>query len=168
MCNTYLENTFSMEQNKKTVRLTRDELRNMVLECIAEGVERGTLDEGIFGGLAGLASKIGQKASNTAAAKGIKKAGQKMADTASKVGHNVAGAAKSAGEFAKKQASDLKMGYQAGSTKEEYEKVWATMKKWASKGYFGKGRQTASRLSGLRNSMQNSFKEQFGEDLILQ
>lgn len=170
-----------MEQNKKTIRISRSELEQMVRECIMEGVEKGEIDEALFGGLSGLANKFGKKASKAAdmAGQGMKKmgqkvadtaskAGQKVADTASKAGQKVAGAAKSAGEFAKKQASDLKQGYEAGSKKQDYKKAWNVMKNWYSKGYFGKNRQAASRLSGLRNSMQNAFKEQFGEDLVLQ
>ena len=55
----------------------------------------------------------------------------------------------------------------AGSDEEDFKKAYQMLSQWAQKGYFGDSRQTASRISGLKNAMIMNFKQKYGKDLTM-
>lgn len=154
---------------KTVIRLNEDELKGMIKNILKENIENGNLDEGLWGSLSGLASGLKGKASTAAnmAGQGLRKAGQTVANTAKNVGNKVADSAKSAGQAISKQVGDLKQSMNAGSDEEDFKKAYQMLSQWAQKGYFGDSRQTASRISGLRNAMIMNFKQKYGKDLTM-
>lgn len=154
---------------KTVIRLNEDELKGMIKNILKENIENGNLDEGLWGSLSGLASGLKGKASTAAnmAGQGLRKAGQTVANTAKNVGNKVADSAKSAGQAVSKQVGDLKQSMNAGSDEEDFKKAYQMLSQWAQKGYFGDSRQTASRISGLRNAMIMNFKQKYGKDLTM-
>ena len=154
---------------KTVIRLNEDELKGMIKNILKENIENGNLDEGVWGSLSGLASGLKGKASTAAnmAGQSLKKAGQTVANTAKNVGNRVADTAKSAGQAVSKQVGDLKQSMNAGSDEEDFKKAYRMLSQWAQKGYFGDSRQTASRISGLRNAMIMNFKQKYGKDLTM-
>lgn len=154
---------------KTVIRLNEDELKGMIKNILKENIENGNLDEGLWGSLSGLASGLKGKASTAAnmAGQGLRKAGQTVANTAKNVGNKVADTAKSAGQAVSKQVGDLKQSMNAGSDEEDFKKAYQMLSQWAQKGYFGDSRQTASRISGLRNAMIMNFKQKYGKDLTM-
>ena len=101
------------------------------------------------------------------AGQSLRKAGQAVANTAKNVGNKVADTAKSAGQAVSKQVGDLKQSMNAGSDEEDFKKAYQMLSQWAQKGYFGDSRQTASRISGLKNAMIMNFKQKYGKDLTM-
>lgn len=154
---------------KTVIRLNEDELKGMIKNILKENIENGNLDEGVWGSLSGLASGLKGKASTAAnmAGQGLRKAGQTVANTAKNVGNKVVDTAKSAGQAVSKQVGDLKQSMNAGSDEEYFKKAYQMLSQWAQKGYFGDSRQTASRISGLRNAMIMNFKQKYGKDLTM-
>lgn len=154
---------------KTVIRLNEDELKGMIKNILKENIENGNLDEGLWGSLSGLASGLKGKASTAAnmAGQGLRKAGQTVANTAKNVGNKVADTAKSAGQAVSKQVGDLKQSMNAGSDEEDFKKAYQMLSQWAQKGYFGDSRQTASRISGLKNAMIMNFKQKYGKDLTM-
>ena len=154
---------------KTVIRLNEDELKGMIKNILKENIENGNLDEGFWGSLGGLASGLKGKASTAAnmAGQGLRKAGQAVANTAKNVGNKVADTAKSAGQAVSKQVGDLKQSMNAGSDEEDFKKAYQMLSQWAQKGYFGDSRQTASRISGLKNAMIMNFKQKYGKDLTM-
>ena len=154
---------------KTVIRLNEDELKGMIKNILKENIENGNLDEGVWGSLSGLASGLKGKASTAAnmAGQGLRKAGQTVANTAKNVGNKVADTAKSAGQAVSKQVGDLKQSMNAGSDEEDFKKAYQMLSQWAQKGYFGDSRQTASRISGLKNAMIMNFKQKYGKDLTM-
>ena len=154
---------------KTVIRLNEDELKGMIKNILKENIENGNLDEGLWGSLSGLASGLKGKASTAAnmAGQGLRKAGQTVANTAKNVGNKVADTAKSAGQAVSKQVGDLKQSMNAGSGEEDFKKAYQMLSQWAQKGYFGDSRQTASRISGLKNAMIMNFKQKYGKDLTM-
>lgn len=143
---------------KTVIRLNEDELKGMIKNILKENIENGNLDEGFWGSLSGLASGLKGKASTAAnmAGQSLRKAGQAVANTA-----------KSAGQAVSKQVGDLKQSMNAGSDEEDFKKAYQMLSQWAQKGYFGDSRQTASRISGLKNAMIMNFKQKYGKDLTM-
>ena len=154
---------------KTVIRLNEDELKGMIKNILKENIENGNLDEGLWGSLSGLASGLKGKASTAAnmAGQGLRKAGQTVANTAKNVGNKVVDTAKSAGQAVSKQVGDLKQSMNAGSDEEDFKKAYQRLSQWAQKGYFGDSRQTASRISGLKNAMIMNFKQKYGKDLTM-
>lgn len=154
---------------KTVIRLNEDELKGMIKNILKENIENGNLDEGLWGSLSGLASGLKGKASTAAnmAGQGLRKAGQTVANTAKNVGNKVVDTAKSAGQAVSKQVGDLKQSMNAGSDEEDFKKAYQMLSQWAQKGYFGDSRQTASRISGLKNAMIMNFKQKYGKDLTM-
>ena len=154
---------------KTVIRLNEDELKGMIKNILKENIENGNLDEGLWGSLSGLASGLKGKASTAAnmAGQGLRKAGETVANTAKNVGNKVADTAKSAGQAVSKQVGDLKQSMNAGSDEEDFKKAYQMLSQWAQKGYFGDSRQTASRISGLKNAMIMNFKQKYGKDLTM-
>ena len=154
---------------KTVIRLNEDELKGMIKNILKENIENGNLDEGLWGSRSGLASGLKGKASTAAnmAGQGLRKAGQTVANTAKNVGNKVADTAKSAGQAVSKQVGDLKQSMNAGSDEEDFKKAYQMLSQWAQKGYFGDNRQTASRISGLKNAMIMNFKQKYGKDLTM-
>ena len=155
--------------DKKTIKLTESQLKERVKQALREKIENGELDEGFLGSLSGLASGLKGKASTAAnmAGQSLRKAGQAVANSAKNVGNKVADTAKSAGQAVSKQVSDLKQSMNAGSDEEDFKKAYQMLSQWAQKGYFGDSRQTASRISGLKNAMIMNFKQKYGKDLTM-
>lgn len=154
---------------KTVIRLNEDELKGMIKNILKENIENGNLDEGFWGSLNGLASGLKGKVSTAAnmTGQGLRKAGQTVANTAKNVGNKVVDTAKSAGQAVSKQVGDLKQSMNAGSDEEDFKKAYQMLSQWAQKGYFGDSRQTASRISGLRNAMIMNFKQKYGKDLTM-
>lgn len=132
---------------KTVIKLNEDELKGMIKNILKENIENGNLDEGFWGSLGGLASGLKGKASTAAnmARQGLRKAGQAVS----------------------KQVGDLKQSMNAGSDEEDFKKAYQMLSQWAQKGYFGDSRQTASRISGLKNAMIMNFKQKYGKDLTI-
>ena len=155
--------------DKKVIRLSEAELRNMIEAAINESVAKGELDEAFWGSLKGFGNTMKNTAQSAGQAmqNAAQNVGSKVANAAKTAGTKVANAAKSAGQAVNKQVNDFKQGMAAGSDEEDFKKAFSMLQTWAKKGYFGGSRQAASQIAGLKNAMIRNFKEKYGKDLAI-
>lgn len=99
---------------KKTVRLTESEFRAMVQETINEALQ----DEGLWGGISTLGSKVGNKLSRA-----TENAGNAVGNAWNKAKQTVGNAYNQAANNVKQGYENAKKTYQAGSANQDAQKA---------------------------------------------
>lgn len=99
---------------KQTVRLTESELRAMIQETINEALQ----DEGLWGGIGALGSKLGNKASRVA-----QNTGNAIGNAWDKTKERVGNAYNNAVDNVKQGYESAKKTYQAGSANQDAQKA---------------------------------------------